>query len=407
MNNKVNVLSRDGYDRIKAIDTPDPYTAIVRFKEYYAPYLSLFPAILPKHRLAESADIAKDQFNRAPIGTGPFRLKEWRMAETVILEANQGYFRGRPNLERIVYKIIPDASIMLSQLKVGEIDIANAIPLNLLEQVKSIQGINTLIAPTMIWEHLDFNLDNPLFKDVAVRKAIALGLDRQAIINTNLKGAASVALGDQSPLSWAYNPALSAQARDVNAAKDLLLQAGWQQGPGGIFIKDGQKLAFTLVYPAGYAFRDNIAQTIAQQLKEIGVAVEVRPLEATQFFSEVLHSRRFEMAMYAWVSGIEPDNTSFWNSKYIPGYGNEGQNYPGWRNPEVDKLTLQGAGAVDLETRKQCYFRIQELIVEECPVIPLYFRADIDAVKDSIANYKPNPTPAGNLWNAWQWGLTK
>jgi peptide/nickel transport system substrate-binding protein len=407
MNSKVNVLSRDGYDRIAAIDTPDQYTVVVRFKEYYAPYLMLFSTILPKHSLANSADIHKDQFNRAPIGTGPFKLKEWRMAEAVILEANQSYFRGRPKLDKIVYKVIPDVNILLSQLKVGEVDIANAIPLNLLEQVKSIHGINTLIAPTMIWEHLDFNLDNALFQDAQVRQAIALGIDRQAIININLRGAASVALGDQSPLSWAYNPALTLPARDVNAAKALLVQAGWQQGQGGIFVKDGQKLAFTLVYPAGSPIRDNVVQTIAQELKEVGVAVEVRPLEAQTFFGDVLKNRRFETAMYAWVSGIEPDNTTFWNSKSIPGYGYDGQNYPGWRNQEVDKLTFQGASTVDIEARKACYFRIQELIAQEYPVIPLYFRADIDAVKDNVANYKPNPTPAGNLWNAWQWGLTK
>lgn len=407
MSSRVHVLSRDGYDRIKAVDTPDPYTVVVRFKEYYAPFLMLFSTILPKHSLAGSDDINKDAFNRAPVGTGPFKLKEWRMAESVILEANPSYFRGRPKLDQIVYKVIPDANILLSQLKVGEVDIASSIPLNLLEQVKSIQGINTLIAPTMIWEHLDFNLDNPIFKEVQVRRAIALGIDRQTIINTNLKGAASVALGDQSPLSWAYNPALSDPGRDVNAAKDLLVQAGWQQGPGGVFVKDGQKLSFTLVYPSGNPFRDNVAQTIAQELKEIGIAVEVRPLEAQNFFGDVLKNRRFEMAMYAWVSGLDPDNASFWNSKYIPGSGREGQNYPGWRNPEVDTLTLQGAGTVNLEARKQCYFRIQELINEEYPVIPLYFRADIDAVKESIVNYKPNPTPAGNFWNAWQWGLTK
>ncbi|MCE5287506.1 MAG: peptide ABC transporter substrate-binding protein [Pelosinus sp.] len=407
MNSKVNILSRDGYDRIKAVDTPDPYTVVIKFKEYYAPYLTLFTTILPKHRLADSADINKDSFNRAPVGTGPFKLREWRMAESLILEANLGYFRGRPKLDQIIYKVIPDTNILLSQLKVGEVDIANGFPLNLLEQVKSIHGVTTLIAPTMVWEHLDFNLDNAIFQDVQVRQAISLGIDRQAIINSNLKGAASIAVGDQSPLSWAYNPALTLPARDVNAAKDLLVQAGWQQGAGGIFVKDGQKLAFSLVYPAGNPVRDNVAQTIVQELKEIGAAVEVRPLEAQTFFGDILKSRRFEAAMFAWVSGIEPDNASFWNSKSIPGHGKDGQNYPGWRNPEVDKLTLQGASTVDIEARKACYFRIQELIAQECPIIPLYFRADIDAVKDNVVNYKPNPTPAGSFWNAWQWCLTK
>ncbi|SDF48356.1 peptide ABC transporter substrate-binding protein [Sporolituus thermophilus] len=407
MNRKVNVISRDGYDRIKAIETPDPYTAVIRFKQPYAPYLTLFRTVLPKHILEGVEDYNKAGFNRRPVGTGPFKFKEWRLAEAIILEANPAYYHGKPHLDSIIYKIIPDPDILLTQLKAGEVDIVSNVSFAQLEQVKAIDGVQTFITPNMIWEHLDFNLDNPLFQDVRVRQAIALAIDRQSIITTVLKNVASPAVADQPPLSWAYNPALKPPARDVNKARELLAQAGWKQGPDGVFAKDGQRLAFSLVTTGGNKIRETVGQVIIQQLKEVGIQGELRLVDAPLFFGDVLKNRRFETAMYAWVAGLDPDNQSLWHSKKIPSRANgyEGQNYPGWRNPEVDVLTEQGASTLDLGSRRQIYFRLQELIVQEVPVVPLYFRANIDAVKSRVVNYRPNPTPAGNLWNAWEWAL--
>ncbi len=409
MNRKANIVSREGYDRISSIDTPDKYTVVVKFRDYYAPYLTLFSTILPKHVLENAGDFNKAPFNRAPIGTGPFKFKEWQVAEALIFEANPNYFRGRPRLDSFIYKIIPDQSLLLTQLKAGELDIVSQIAFANLEQVRAIEGIRTVIAPTMVWEHMDFNLDNALFQDVTVRKAITAAIDIQAIITTIHKGVAVPAYGDQSPMSWAYNQLPQPPVRDVNAARQLLAQAGWNPGSDGIMTKNNKKLTFTLTVPTGNKQRELTAQKIAEQLKEVGIAVEVRPMEMQMFFSEILKKRRFETAIYAWVAGVDPDNYNLWHSRKIPSAANgyDGQNYPGWRNPEVDKLTDLGLRTVDVTARKDIYFRIQDLIREDYPAVPLYFRGNIDAVKVSVANYQPNPTPAGNLWNVWQWGFTK
>lgn len=407
MNSKVNIVSRDGYDKIKAIDTPDQSTVIIRFKEYYAPYLTLFRTVLPKHALETADDINKASFNRSPVGTGPFKFKEWRLAEAVVLEANTAYFRGKPNLDRIIYKVLPDSNVMLIQLKAGEVDIVSNVPFAQLDQVKDISGVQAVTTPNMIWEHLDFNLDNPIFQDGRVRQAIALGIDKQALIANVLKNAAIPAVGDQSPLSWAYNPVAKQEVRDVNAARELLEQAGWKIGDGGVFVKDGSRLAFSLSFPTGNRSREIVASVIVQQLKDVGIAVELKPIDAKIFFGDFLKSRGFETAMYAWVAGIDPDNLNLWSSKKIPSSQNgyEGQNYPGWRNAEIDALTEQGVRTIDIEGRKQIYWRIQDIIVQEHPVVPLYFRSNIEAVKKTVVNFHGNPTPAGNPWNAWQWGF--
>ena len=408
MNRQVNVVSREGYDKIAAVDTPDAQTVIIRFRQQYAPVLNLFSKVLPKHILGQSEDMNKASFNRSPVGTGPFKFKEWRIAEAIVLEANGAYFRGKPKLSGIIYKIMPEINILLTQLKAGEIDIVGNIGLAHYEQVKALSTVKTVVTPNLIWEHFDFNLDNPLFQDMRVRQAVALAIDRQAILNTALKNVASPASGDQSPISWAYNPSVKPAVRDVNAARELLAQAGWKQGPDGVFAKDGRRLSFSLATTAGNKVRETTAQMIVQQLKEAGIETEVRLIEPPAFFADILKNRRFETAMYAWVGGSDPDNLSLWNSKRIPAAGNgfEGLNYPGWRNPEIDMLTEQAARIIDLDQRRQRYFRIQEILVQEYPVIPLYFRANIDAVKAVVVNYRPNPTPAGNLWNAWEWALT-
>lgn len=407
MNNKVNIVSREGYDKIKVIETPDPYTVVVRFREYYVNYLSLFRTVLPQHSLETVGDINKASFNRAPIGTGPFKFKEWRLAEAVVVDANPAYFRGKPKLDRILYKVVPDSNIMLVQLKSGEIDIVSNIAFGQLDQISNLEGRQTVITPNMIWEHLDFNLDNPLFQDVRVRQAITLGIDKPAIITNVLKNVATPAVGDQSPLSWGYNTGLKQDVRDVNAARALLVEAGWALGEDGIFAKGKTKLSFMISFPGGNKSRETVARVITQQLKEIGIAVEIKGIESKVFFETVLKKRDFETAMYAWVTDVDPDDSNLWHSKKIPSPNNayDGKNYSGWRNPEVDALIEQATWTIDTEGRKQRYFRIQELIVQECPVVSLYYRSNIDVIKNTVVNYRPNPTATGNLWNAWQWGF--
>lgn len=397
------VVRREGYDTIAAIDTPDANTVIIHFKEYYAPYLSLFSTILPRHVL-DTGSISLEEFGKTPVGTGPYRVKEWQYGNAIVFEANTNYFRGRPVLDTIVYKFINDSSELLSYLQAGQLDIVSNISAGQLEQVRAVEGYKTIMTPNLIWERMDFNLDYELFQDMRVRKAVLLGIDRQAIIDQYMRNLASPAAGDQSPLSWAYNPAMTVTARDVSTARELLVQAGWRQGADGIFEKDGRKLAFSLVTTAGDKTRENIAGMIAAQLQEVGVAVEVRFVTAQTLFGDALKKRRFETAMYALVAGLDPDDYALWNSQSIPAADNgyTGQNFAGWRNDEVDRLTDAGRQTLDLDKRKLYYFQIQELLQQEVPVLPLYFRTNIDLAKSSIVKYRPNPCPYGNLWNAWE-----
>lgn len=407
-NPKIPVISRQGYDKITAIDTPDPYTVVVRFKEYYSGYLSLFPFILPQHIVEQQEqDIGKAVFNKEPVGSGPFKFKSWHLADAIYLEANDKYFRGKPRLDKVTYKILPDINIMLTQLKSGAVDVIGNVGLAQLEQFKAISGMQVLFTPNTTWEHLDYNLDNPLFHDIRVRQAILLALDRQNIALTTLKGTAVAATADQPPGTGMFNSGLEPTTRDVVRARNLLAEAGWKIGADGILVKDGKRLAISIVSVTGNKTREYVQAAIGQQLRDVGIEANFTNYPVDYFHGTILRQRKFEMAMYAYVvEGIHV-NEKLWSSTMIPGPTNDytGQNYTGWRNAEIDSLAAAGANNYDQEQRKRGSLRIQQLIAQELPCVPLFFRMNVDVVKNHVVNFKPNPIPAKNLWNAWEWGL--
>ena len=406
MNNKNNVISREGYDQISSIESPDKNTLVVRFREYYPPFLTLFPRVLPKH-LLEGVDLAKAPFNRAPVGTGPFRFVEWRMAEEISLKANTDYHLGKPTLNEISYKIIPDSNLLLTQIKSGSVDIVGHLESALIDQARAIDVFTVVTNPTMIWEHIDLNLDNVKLKDVLVRQAISLAIDRQAIIGEAYRGAASATTSDQWTGSWAARSDLAVPARNLDLSKDLLTQAGWKLGGDGIYAKDGIRLSLSLVSTAGNKQRETAVRILTQQLRDAGIELTARFVDIPVLFGELLPGRRFESVLYAWYVGADPDNSALWNSCNIPSQSNayKGKNYPGWRNAEVDRLLEQASRTSDIDTRRQLYYRLQELLQQDIPVIPLYFLSNIGVVKKTVLNYQPNASQSGNLWNAWQWAL--
>ena len=408
MNPKNNVISRDGYDLISSIESPDKNTVIIRFREYYPPFYTLFPRILPKH-LLEGADLAKATFNRAPVGTGPFQFAEWRMAEEISLKANPNYHLGKPVLDAITYKILPDINILLTQIKSGAVDIVGNLDSSLIEQARAIDTFNVVTNPTMVWEHIDLNLDNIKLRDPKVRQALSLAIDRQAIIAEAYRGAAAAAVSDQWPVSWAARSDLPIPSRNIQAAHELLAQAGWKQGTDGIFIKDGVRLSLSIVTTANNKQREAAIRILSQQMKEAGIELTPRFADVPAMFTDILPARRFEMALYAWYLGADPDNSGLWHSRNISGPGNayKGKNYPGWRNPDADRLLDAAARTVDMDTRRRMYHELQEIMSQEMPAIPLYFHSNFGIVKNNVLNYRPNASPAGNMWNSHQWAIGK
>ncbi|MBM3274664.1 MAG: peptide ABC transporter substrate-binding protein [Candidatus Sericytochromatia bacterium] len=412
----VKASSRDGYDKISKVDTPDPHTVVVHFKEVYAPYILLFGAIFPRHLL--EADLKKmdkpgdshfnqSAWNRAPIGSGPYKFKNWVSGDHIEYEANPDYYGTKPQLKGMIMKIIPDENAAFVQLKSQDIDVYQSAALTQYDQLKGLTDVTINETPGLTYEHLDFNLKNPILKEKVVRKALAMAINRKEISEKIYKGLYEVAYSDQAKSSKDfYNPEVEAMNPfDPEKAKQVLEDAGWKAGGDGIRAKDGKRLSFEITTTTGRKPRELTEQVLLQYMKNIGVELKINNVPGAKLFGRpdgLLYTGKYDIAMYAWVANPDPNNKFLWHSKQAPP---NGQNYTNYSNPEVDKLTEEGNLTVDVKKRGDIYKRIQVILAEDVPMVPLLYWTTLDAVNHRVKNFKANATSAGNLWNSQEWAV--
>ena len=270
--------STDGFDRIASVDTPDSLTAVVHYKEVYAPYLmQFFRGTLPKH-LLEGRNIDKDaDYNRNPLGTGPYRVAEWKTGEYILLEKVPHYWRGPeyPHIQRILFRFLSNTTTRINQLRAGEVQLVALIPW---DKVRELEGVSSIRLNKVLgegYEHVTLNEEHfPPFADQRVRQALAHAIDRDTIVKTMLDGQVTIVNGPVQPLSWAYEPNVRAYEFDTAKANQLLEADGWNRASGWSANQERATLAFTLITQAGYAIRENVAQAIQKQLKDVGVDVQ-------------------------------------------------------------------------------------------------------------------------------------
>ncbi len=220
---KTNVLTRDGWDLIGRVDTPDRYTAIFRLKRPYAAFINRYftpvdnPAILPKHLLA-GQDINHAAYNGLPVGLGPFRYVRWSRGNEVVMEAFPQWWGGRPKLRRVVFKVIPDANTMLTALQTHEIDAFVRVPTNIYQQVEKTPDTRSIAFDTTAYGHIDFNVTGPILSDPEVRRALARAIDVEMLWRKVYHRSGFLACTPISHLNWAYDPNARCYPFDLKAA---------------------------------------------------------------------------------------------------------------------------------------------------------------------------------------------
>src|SRR5204863_1035799 len=255
--------SADGFDRIASVETPDPLTAVLHYKEVYAPYATQFiRGTLPRHVL-QGRDIDRAQdYNRSPLGTGPYRVAAWKSGEYILLERVPHYWRGDeyPRIRRVIFKFVPNTNTRINQLKNGEVHLVALVPWDKYREAAGAAGVVVHKTPGNAYEHVTLNERQfPPFADVQVRHALIYAIDRDLITRTILDGLAPVAHGPIQPVSWAYTDRVARYPYEPGRARLLLEQAGWKLTErDGIRRRDGRPLAFTLITQAGYAVRENV-----------------------------------------------------------------------------------------------------------------------------------------------------
>jgi peptide/nickel transport system substrate-binding protein len=400
-----NPESTDGFDRITSVDTPDPLTAVVHYKEIYAPYdIQFIRGALPKHIL-QGRDIDRAQdYNRNPLGTGPYHVVEWRAGEHILLERVPHYWRGDqyPKIRQLLFSFVANTNTRINQLKSGEVHVVPLVPWDKFRELTALPSIVVVRTPGNAYEHVTLNEQHfPPFADVRVRRALISAIDRDEYVRTILDGLAPVALGPIQPVSWAYSDRVTRYPFDPVKARALLDEAGWKPAADGIRERAGTRLAFTLITQAGYAIRENIAQAIERQLRDVGVDVRVELQDGTAI-SAIWFEGRFDAMLHWWQMPSDPELTTFFAADRTPPAG---RNINYFRDAELTRLLYASDRTVDRAERKALLARAQAIVVDQVPEIPLYTVTRLDAVPVSLAHFKGNPTNTGIFWNVHEWEI--
>lgn len=384
---------------LKKAEALDPATFRVTYGEPFAPAIESWGmGIIPKH-IYEKGDIHTHPANRAPIGTGPYKFKEWKTDEKIVLGANPDYFEGRPHLDRYIYRIIPDMSVQFLELRQGSLSMMSPTPDQYNGYDEFFLEYDKYHYPAFRYDYMAFNLNNDLFKDRRVRLAIAHAVNKKEIIDGVYQGLAVPATGPFPPSSWAWNPDVKEIPYDLDRARSLLKDVGWADSDGdGLLDKQGKPFKFTLITNQGNKIRESIAQIIQNGLQKIGIQVDIRILEWSVFIHKYIDEREFEACILGWNLARDPDSFSIWHSSQRE----KGKyNFASYANPGVDKLLEDGRRTFDMEKRKAIYHRFHAVVAEDVPYVFLVHPESLPVVHKKYIGVEQ--APAGVGWNFIEW----
>ena len=242
-----------------------------------------------------------------------------------------------------------------------------------------------------------------------MRRAIAYAIDKQALVDKNTGGSATIAWADQPPYSWAYEPNVTTYPHDIAKAKTLLAQAGWTPGPDGMVRKNGQPLSLQIAYNVENATRRAVTVQIQAMLKDAGIDTQLKTYPANLLFATygqggIMTTGKYDLAVTGWIAGFDPDDHSLFESDQIPGPGHpDGVNYTRYRSPEMDAAQATALGSYDDAVRKRAYSTIQKLLARDVPEEFIWFPRQAQPVSPDFKNFAPNPV--NEAWNAYQWEI--
>jgi peptide/nickel transport system substrate-binding protein len=324
---------------------------------------------------------------RLPLGAGPFVLDR-RDGETWHLKANPYFYGGKPRVEKLTFKLIRDDNSRLLALVGGSGDLTqNTVPPLLVDAVAAQPKIALATGRSSIFTYLGFNCEDPILKDVRVRRAIALAVDRERIVHTKLRDRAVLATGMLPTFHWAYEPDVDHWQYDPDRARRLLDEAGYRPGPDGVRLRLTYKTSSN-------KFRVALARVIVSMLAEVGIEVELRPYEWATFFADIKKGN-FQLFSMQIPEISEPDlYSSFFSSQRIPTRDNldAGNNRMRYRNPELDGLLEAGRRELDRRGRKSIYAKVQKILASDLPCVPLWHEHNVAAMRRNVRGFQILPT---------------
>jgi peptide/nickel transport system substrate-binding protein len=397
-----------------------------------------------------AAEVLKDEtFTRKPFSYGPFKIEEWQSGDHITLAKNPYYWRkdeGLPFLDKVIHKFIPDSNALLAALTSGDVDIATQDGLDInqfepLEAAKEAGQITPYYVIGTTWEHIDFDLNPvdqrvPLGACAEIRHAMITGTDRQTMVDQIQKGKSAVQDTYIPKEHWAFPPegSITTYPYDPAKAKTTLDDMGFTAGTDGYRtaskditctittnikgdtkeqkIPKGTKLELTLQTTSGNTMREQTTLLFQQNMKDIGVKVNLDYVASNVFFEDgpkgPLFGRRFDLGEFAWLTGVQPPVALYYCTE-IPGEDNNwaGQNETGWCNPDYDKAGKKASTTLKRADSLPLYYDAQKLFTDGVPVMPLFARVKVMATAPNVVNFAPNATVNSETWNIETWGFSE
>lgn len=430
------IIGTGGITQITSIDTPDELTAVVHYSTPYAGYLSQFAyGIFPRHAAGDPADMSNWEWNRQPVGAGPFVVTEWASGESITMEPNPYYYElGKPYLSKIIFRIVPEPAAQLALMKQGDAQVQLWPGIDDPNEYGTIVGADAHedMVPGVWNLAIDFNLSkpfdgdpgptppHPILGDIRVRQAIASAINYPSLVGDVLHNTVAEST---SPFAYGWYQCDIARVfpYDVAKANSLLDEAGWKLGSDGIrvaqgakYAEDGTRLSLELQGYTNFEPLQRTEEFIVENLKAVGVEARIQNYDFSIIFGawEDNSPRMigdYDMLIYDRSLSIEPQGTleDQYLSTQIPSADNPvGGNIWRWVSPQADEFLKQGGSSFDLAVRKEAYCGLGKLIVDELPQLYIYVFQDGYGFSNSLSGYIVS-TWGSMVWDVQNWKLAE
>ena len=426
-------FGQEGYDRISGVESRGATGLVIHFRSLYPAYRSLFPAILPRHRLGQipTQSLGADGYWRKPdVVSGPFTMQE-AAPFRITLGRNGDYAQGRSGLafgghpayaDRVVFRAYPTRQALLAAVKAGDIQAVSDLSERELSTIGRLTGVRVTLGAALQYEQVSFNQapvdpnvggTPPWVGEPAVLEALDLALDRPALERGPLHARSPLTESPVSPLvGWAYASDLGSPRSDLDQARRVLDAAGWKTGADGVRAKNGRRLAFALSTTDDQLLRAGEEEIVADGWRRLGAGVTVQNYPSQQLFAGfeqdgVLARGLYQAAIWAWIMPADPDSEySTLHSSRMPSAGQpSSQNYSRCHDSAVDEALARGRGTLDEGQRGAAYRSFQHAYVQARCELPLYRRLAIGVVSPRLHNFVLDAGPPGSTWNLVDWWL--
>ncbi len=397
---KYSARARTNFEPLTGIETPDPQTAVFHLSDPAPAMISCFDGhdaqVLPAH-LYQGTDILRNPYNSKPVGTGPFRFKEWARGEYIRMDRNPDYWdKGRPYLDQIIFRFIPDAGSRADALETGAVQYGpyDTIPLADYKRIKSVSGLSVSAKGYDYQSQmllLEMNVRRKYTSHLEVRQAIAHAISLERLTQTVWYGVGKAATSPVPSTSGFYDIGSAPQyAYDVAKANDLLDQAGFARGADGI------RFSLALAY---MPFNDTLkrsAEFVHQSLKAVGIDAQIYNTDLASYTQKVYTNYDFDLNLGTFAAFFDPDMglIRFYWSKLLKA-GIPWVNASGYSNPKMDEIIVQQKRELDPVRRKELIHQMQELAMTDLPVLPLVEMQHFTVYSDKLHGL--NQAPDGAL----------